>query len=67
MKYMILKVFADGSKENLYPAENGELPTQFDSFEAVEEKRQRLIKLFGDWFETTTMEKALEHPIPKRS
>jgi hypothetical protein len=63
---MILKVFNDESKENLYPQGDGELPVQFSAKDEAEQDAARKRKLFEINFEVVSAEIALTYPIPKR-
>jgi len=63
---MILRVFNDGSKENLYPEKDNELPKSYDSLEEATKHAKELEHLFGEKMEVVTMKEALKYPIPKR-
>jgi hypothetical protein len=62
---MILKVYNDGSKENLYPQKDGMLPEQFRSLNAAQVRAERLRNLGAD-VEVVPTSVALKYPIPKR-
>ena len=63
--FMILKIFNDNTKENLYPDHDGELPIQFETREEAEAKAESMRKIW-DALEVVTVEEALKYPIPKR-
>jgi len=64
--YMILRVLNDGSKENLYPEKDNELPKSYDSLEEATKHAKELEYWFGEKMEVATMKEALKYPIPKR-